>query len=114
MTKRKELKPEDSNDKITLDILREITSYSDELGPTPLAKANLLQIKNHLNLLIAHQIELTSGVSEADKFMTLGQIEEKMLSLRRSLNEADLKALMEKMCDMPAEDDIVSEKKKSI
>jgi hypothetical protein len=111
MKSKKNIEPKESRDKIALDIVREITKYSDELIANPLAETNLLQIRDHLRILINHQHEFESGTSYPNKFMTLGQIEEVILSLQRFLEDADLKALLEKMSNLPGENDIVAQKK---
>jgi PHD/YefM family antitoxin component YafN of YafNO toxin-antitoxin module len=71
------------------------------------------QIKDVIDLIITHQTQLDAATSEAASFMTMGQLEQLMLDLRSRLNDANLKALLERLRKVEAEAEIVAQKKTS-
>ena len=74
--------------------------------------SDLEELNIALELIINHQTRIKNGMSNASTFMTMGQMEALMQDLRNRFDDASLKAFVDKMGDVKAESEIVSQKKK--
>jgi hypothetical protein len=61
---------------------------------------------------VAHQDLFSSGTSDPENFLTLGQIEQLMLEHQRHIHEIDLKVLLENMRSLSGESAVIARKKK--
>jgi hypothetical protein len=89
-------------------IFKKLSEYFINCNPT---NANLHQIDEHISLLISHQNQFRSGTSDTEQFLTIGQIENMMVQLKRHLGEVDLQALLADMEQLNAEEELILKKK---
>jgi hypothetical protein len=75
--------------------------------------ADMEQIKDHLEIVMAHQEYLRSGTLGSERFLTMGQIEGLMVGLRKRLNEADLRGLLLSLKELKGEEEVIAQKKTS-
>jgi hypothetical protein len=94
-----------------LSLYRKIAGCAGLYKTSPLLMPFMDQIDNALDIIADYQAFLSEGTSDPDSFMTVGQLEGKLLSLNRRLSDANLKAFSDALGRLPASGALAAKKK---